>query len=69
VPRVVLIEGVFGRENLLEFGERCSADEREDDERTENRGFCGFAWLYAMEGEEEMLMADCGLLSSADPTL
>lgn len=39
VPRVVLIEGVFGRENLLEFGDRCSADEREEDERTENRGF------------------------------
>jgi hypothetical protein len=45
---VVLMEGVFGRENLLEFGERCSADERDEDERTENRGFCGFAWVYAM---------------------
>jgi hypothetical protein len=50
---VVLIKGVFGRENLLEFGERCSAEEREDDERTENRGFCGFAWVYAIvEGTE-----------------
>ena len=60
----MLIEGVFGRENLLEFGERCSAEEREEDERTENRGFCGFAWVYAMEGRgEERLIADCRLLS------
>lgn len=67
----MLIEGVFGRENLLEFGERCSADEREDDERTENRGFCGFAWAYAMRrgGGEETLMADSSLFSSADLTL
>lgn len=65
----MLIEGVFGRENLLEFGERCSADEREEDERTENRGFCGFAWAYAMrKGGAERLMADCSLFSSADLT-
>ena len=51
VPRAVLIEGVFGRENLLEFGERCSAEEREEDERTEKRGFCGFACAYAMGDE------------------
>ena len=52
MPRVVLIEGVFGRENLLAFGERCSAEEREEDERTEKRGFCGLAWVYAMEDEQ-----------------
>ena len=34
----MLIEGVFGSENLLEFGERCSTEESEEDERTENRG-------------------------------
>ena len=68
MPRVVFIEGVFGRENRLEFGERCSVDEREDDERTENRGFCGFAWAYAIrERGGETLMANCGSLpSSAD---
>lgn len=68
VPRAVLIEGVFGRENLLEFGERCSAEEREEDERTEKRGFCGFACAYAMgRGAQEALMAACSLFSSADP--
>ena len=40
VPSVVLIEGVFGRENLLGFGERCSVEDREEAERTEKRGFC-----------------------------
>ena len=48
VPSVVLIEGVFGRENLLEFGERCSAEDREEVERTEKRGFCGGPCAYAM---------------------
>lgn len=51
MPRAVLIEGVFGRENLLEFGERCSAEEREEDERTEKRVFCGFAGVYVIGDE------------------
>ena len=49
VPSAVFIEGVFGSENLLEFGERCSAEEREEVERTEKRGFCGAPCVYAME--------------------
>jgi len=67
----VLIEGVFGRENLVEFGERCSTEEREEDERTEKRGFCGFACGYAMgrRAQKAALMAACSLslFSSGDP--
>lgn len=40
VPIVVLIEGAEGREKRVELfvGERSSAEEREEEERTEKRG-------------------------------
>lgn len=42
VPRVVLTEGAEGREKRVDeaTGERCSTDESEDVESTENRECC-----------------------------
>jgi hypothetical protein len=42
LPIVVFIDGAEGRENRVELvvGERCSAEDKDDAERTENRG-CG----------------------------
>jgi hypothetical protein len=42
VPMVVLMEGVFWRENLLELagGERCSTEDKDDDDKTENLACC-----------------------------
>lgn len=54
VLRVVLIEGAEGRENraLEAAGERCSADEREEAERTEKRG-CGCAKDMMVSGKSK----------------
>jgi hypothetical protein len=42
-PVVVVIEGADGREKRVELvaGDKCSADESEEAERTEKRGCCG----------------------------